>query len=292
MTGTLLKGIGGFYYVLGSDGTTYTLRAQSKIRHERLKPLVGDGVEFIPGDNDSDGWLLRILERKNSFIRPPVANVDALVVAISASVPQADLLLCDRLMLIAKANSIRIFIAVTKSDDDGENASALLDEYSKSGASVYRVSAFTGEGAHMLKDALKGCVHAFAGQSGAGKSSLINSMYGFELDVGDISERISRGKHTTRACSLIPLPGGGAVVDTPGFSLLESELTEPEKIGEYYAEFAPYAESCRFSPCVHISEPGCAVKQALNAGLIPVGRYERYKLLYAEMKERWNKRYD
>ena len=292
MTGLVLKGIGGFYYVLGADGNTHTLRAQSKIRHERLKPLVGDRVEFMPGDYEADGWLIRILERKNFFIRPPIANVDILVITLSASAPQADLMLCDRLLLFARKKSIRAFIAVTKLDEDAVNAHNISDEYKASGADVFAVSAHTGEGVQALRNALRGSTHAFAGQSGAGKSTLINSLYGLKLDTGDISNRIMRGKHTTRACSLIPVEDGGAVMDTPGFSLLESEMLIPEQIAELYGEFSPFKDSCRFSPCTHINEPDCAVKRALAEGAISSGRYERYKLLFSEMNERWKKRYD
>lgn len=292
MTGTVLRGIGGFYYVLGTDKIEYNLRAQSKIRRVHLKPMVGDSVEFVPGSGEEEGWLKAILPRRTELLRPPVANIDAVVLTLAASSPQADELLIDRLMLFARGKNIACYLAVNKSDEDGDNAAFLTSQYEKCCDGVFAVSAQTGEGLDALRGALQGKIHAFAGQSGVGKSSLINALYGFSLDTGSISERIERGKHTTRSSCLIPVEGGGAVLDTPGFSLLESELIEPEKLQELYPEFIPYLGKCRFSPCMHDAEPDCAVKEALAAGSISVPRYERYKLLLSEMKERWNKRYD
>ena len=292
LNGTVLKGIGGFYYVLDGDGKQHSLRAQSKIRHERLKPLVGDSVEFMPGNGEEEGWLVKINERKNCLLRPPVANIDTVVITLAASAPQADTLLCDRLILFCRMHSIDYALAINKSDENPEIAQSLKDEYARAGCEIFTVSAQTGEGLEALKTGLKGKIHAFAGQSGVGKSSLINALYGLELDTGNISSRIERGKHTTRSSCLIPVEGGGAVLDTPGFSLYESELTEPDKLQEYYPEFDLYKGLCRFSPCRHVSEPDCAVKQALSEGTISHGRYERYTLLLDEMKERWSKRYD
>ena len=289
LTGTILKGIGGFYYVLTADGVTHTLRAQSKLRREHLKPMVGDRVEFEAGTDE--GWLVKILERKNSLLRPPVANIDEAVLTMSASVPPADTLLIDRLLLFSRQKGIDACVVINKSETDGENARVLAEQYGKCGARVFCVSAESGEGIAELRQYLRGKIHAFAGQSGVGKSSLINALYGTQLETGVISARIERGKNTTRSCCLIPVEGGGGVLDTPGFSLYESELVQPEKLQEYYEEFRPYAE-CRFSPCCHVSEPDCGVKKALREGLIPAERYERYKLLLDEMKERWKQRYD
>ena len=292
ITGTILKGIGGLYYVYGEDGETYTLRAQSKLRHDHMSPLIGDKVDIEPGSADSDGWLKAIHPRRNCLVRPPVSNIDALVITVSASVPQADLQLVDKLLIYAKQNSLRAIIAINKSDTDKTSAQMISEQYKYSGADVYEVSAFTGEGITSLKESLKNCVHAFAGQSAVGKSSLINALYGLELDTGGLSRKTQRGKHTTRKCELIPVEGGGMVLDTPGFSLLELDCIEPVLLQKYYKEFEPYLDKCRFSPCYHSAEPDCAVTQALNEGLISKERYERYILFLSEMKERWNKRYD
>ncbi len=292
MLGKVLKGIGGFYYVLTPDGEEYTLHAQSKIRRERLKPQTGDNVEFEPGLDGEEGWLTRILPRRNSLVRPPVANLDVVAVTLAASRPEADLLLVDRLLISARMAGIHPILVINKCDEDGENARRISAEYTGSGAEAFCVSALTRDGVEPLRNALRDTVHAFAGQSGAGKSSLINALYGTLNDTGTISRRIERGKHTTRQCSLIPVEGRGAVMDTPGFSLLENELIEPESMPEQYPEFNEYTGQCRFDGCMHISEPDCAVKEAVRNGLIPRGRYERYTLLHAEMKERWSKRYD
>lgn len=292
MTGTVLKGVGGLYFVRDEAGNEFKLHAQNKIRRIHLKPLVGDRVEFEPGSGEELGWLTCILPRKNVLVRPPVANIDAIVITVSASAPQADLLLTDRLLLSARASGIKPFLVINKSDEDRQNASDLAREYSGADIECFAVSAKTGEGLTDLSGALTGLVHAFAGQSGVGKSSLVNALYGFELEVGSISDRIERGKHTTRASSLIPVSGGGAVLDTPGFSLLETELIEPVKLAGMYPEFTGFEGKCRFSPCTHVTEPDCPVKTALAEGRISRGRYERYILLLDEMKERWSKRYD
>ncbi len=292
MTGTVLKGIGGFYYVLGKDDAVYTLHAQSKLRSKRLKPMVGDRVDFEPGTlNEDDGWLKAILPRKNELIRPPVCNIDCLVITFSASVPEADLLLTDRMLIAARQEHIEPMIAVNKCETAPETANALLKQYDSCGAKLFKVSAADGEGIKELRQALYGKVHAFAGQSGVGKSSLINALYGTDFEVGSISNRIGRGRHTTRSCSLLPV-NGGAVLDTPGFSLLEAELTEPQQLQEAYPEFTPFRDRCRFQPCCHDREPDCAIKERIIAGQIDPYRYERYLLLLNEMRERWAKRYD
>ncbi|MCR4576826.1 MAG: ribosome small subunit-dependent GTPase A [Clostridiales bacterium] len=292
MTGTILKGIGGFYYVLAQDGQIYTLHAQSKIRRKKLKPFVGDNVEFEPGGEGEEGWLKAILPRRTELKRPPVANIDVLVIVVSASKPEADLLLADRLLIYAQKNRLRSVIVANKADEDDANAERICAQYLMSGFHAFKVSARTGAGLELLKNELSSSVHAFAGQSGVGKSSLVNALYKVDLEVGDISDRIERGRHTTRECCLIPVENSGAVLDTPGFSLLENDIMDPASLKDIYPEFSPYRSLCRFEGCAHISEPDCAVKEALAQGKLDLGRYERYQLLYQEMKERWSKRYD
>ena len=183
-------------------------------------------------------------------------------------------------------------MAVNKADEDPANAKALAKQFRGAAEGVFVLSAGTGEGVEALKQALRGTVHAFGGQSGVGKSTLINRLYGLDLDTGGLSDRIDRGKHTTRRCELIQVEGGGGVLDTPGFSLLELRLIDPKELKGLYPEFLPYEGKCRFTPCAHHKEPGCAVKEAVDQGLINRQRHERYCLLYEEMNERWRERYD
>ena len=290
LEGLITKGVGGFYTAVAPDGRAHTLRAQSKLRRQKLTPMVGDRVKFQLGAEGEDGWLLAILPRKNSLTRPPVANIDLALLVVAAASPEADLLLLDRMLLYARQAGIRPVVAVNKFDLDPKTAEAIQCAYRGAADGAFLVSAGTGEGVEALREALSGSVHALAGQSGAGKSTLINRLYGLKLVTGQVS-RIERGKHTTRHSELIRLPGGGMVLDTPGFSLLESRLIEPIHLKESYPEFSPYEGDCRFSPCAHASEPGCAVRSAVGDGIDP-GRHERYKLLFDEMTQRWKDRYD
>ncbi|MDO4549140.1 MAG: ribosome small subunit-dependent GTPase A [Clostridia bacterium] len=291
MEGIILKGIGGFYTVRDHKGDTYTLRAQSKLRRNRLTPMIGDLVEFQIGEYEDENWLSDIKPRKNSLIRPPVANIDKLVVTIAASTPKADLLLVDRLLLLCADNDIEPVIVINKSDQDEQSAREIEGQYS-SAAKVFVVCALSGENVDELKRYLRGCVHAFAGQSGVGKSSIINALYGLSLETGGLSKKIDRGKNTTRRAELIPVDDGGMVLDTPGFSLLETDLIEPVKLKTLVAEFKPYEGQCRFEPCMHYKEPDCAVRTAVSQGRISAGRYERYQTLFEDMRERWKNRYD
>ncbi len=292
LRGTILKGIGGFYYARAEDGEIYTLRAQGKIRRERMKPMVGDEVEMTPGEGEDDGWILSIDTRKNALVRPPVANIDAILIVMAAAAPDPDLAMIDRLILNARLADIEPRLAINKTDLDPEGTKGLLTQYARAGVYPVAVCARTGEGVAELRSSLAGKKHALAGQSGAGKSSLINAMYGFKLETGAISQKIERGKNTTRHCELIPVPGGGMVLDTPGFSLLETPLVEPETIKEHYPEFAEYEGQCFFQPCMHASEPKCAALQAVKDGAIDARRHARYVELLGEMKIRWRDRYD
>ena len=292
MTGIILRGIGGFYYVLDDEGTVHQLRAQAKIRRVKLTPLVGDRVEFEPAKGDMDGWLVKILPRVNSLVRPSVANIDVIVLVAAAASPKIDSLLIDRMLIMAKKANIEQVLVVNKSDLDMEAANDIERRYSSAGIDIIKVSAKTKEGVETLRNRLLGRTHAFGGQSGVGKSSLINALYALDLTVGNVSDKIERGKHTTRRCELIPVEGGGRVLDTPGFSLLESDLIEPRELSQWYPEFQPYEGNCRFSPCYHAGEPDCCVKDALKEGRFPRERYESYIEILGEMRERWKMRYD
>ena len=292
MQGIILKGIGSFYYVLDDGGEVHQVRAQRKLRRDRLKPKVGDRVEITPGEGEENGWIHAIMPRRSELVRPPVANIDLVVIVASAAAPQPDLGMVDRLMINARRSAIEVQLVISKCDLDAGGAEAVVNQYRGAQAEPIRVSAVTGEGIDALRDKLKGRVHALAGQSGAGKSTLINALYGLELETGDLSRRIDRGKNTTRSCELIPVPGGGMVLDTPGFSLLETEIFDPVEIKESYPEFVPYEGQCFFQPCYHASEPRCAVRDAVAEETIDAQRHGRYVEILQDMRERWRNRYD
>ena len=292
MQGILLRGIGGFYYAMDDAGGIHTLRAQGKLRRDRMKPKVGDRVELSPGEGEEHGRILAIQPRRNQLTRPPVANIDVIVVVAAAATPDPDLEMVDRLLLNARRAGIEAQLVINKRDLDPDRAEAIAAQYRGAGVHPLLVSAGTGEGLEALRKALRGRVHALAGQSGAGKSTLINALYGLRQETGDLSRRIDRGKNTTRSCELIPVPGGGMVLDTPGFSLLETELFDPVELKEGWPEFAPYEGKCFFQPCYHASEPRCAVRDAVAEGAIDAERHGRYVEILNELKMRWRDRYD
>ncbi len=290
--GTILQGIGGFYTARDDDGREYTLRAQGKLRRERTKPKVGDRVEMMPGEGEEHGWISRILPRRNELVRPPVANIDVIVIVAAAATPDPDLLMVDRLMLNARRAGISVQLVINKADLAPESADDIANQYRGADVSPLKVCAATGAGLDELRNRLRGKVHALAGQSGAGKSTMINALYGLELETGDLSRKIDRGRNTTRHCQLIPVEGGGMVLDTPGFSLLESALFDPVDLKDSWPEFAPCEGKCYFQPCYHATEPRCAVLDAVAAGQIDGERHKRYRELLEEMKIRWRDRYD
>ena len=292
LTGVILRGVGGFYYTRDDAGAVHTLRAQGKLRRERMKPKVGDRIELSPGEGEEHGWILRILPRRNEMTRPPVANIDVIVVVAAAATPEADLMMVDRLLLNARRAGIAARLVINKSDLDAGRAEDIAAQYRGADVDPMLVCAETGAGLDDLRRALRGKTHALAGQSGAGKSTMINALYGLDLETGDLSRRIERGKNTTRHCQLIPVEGGGMVLDTPGFSLLETDVFDPVELKDGWPEFAPREGRCYFQPCYHATEPRCAVREAVAAGEIDPRRHERYVALLEEMRQRWRDRYD
>lgn len=292
MQGIILRGIGSFYYVLDGGGAVWQVRAQRKLRRERLKPKIGDRVEFTPGENEEDGWIHAILPRKSELVRPPVANIDVVVIVAAAAAPLPDLMMVDRLMINARRSHIDVQLVISKCDLDQGLVDDILRQYRGADCDPLKVSSATGEGVDALRRRLAGRVHALAGQSGAGKSTLINALYGLQLETGDLSRKIDRGKNTTRSCELIPVPGGGMVLDTPGFSLLETDVFDPVALKDSYPEFVPLEGGCYFQPCYHASEPKCAVRGAVAAGEIDPKRHERYVAILDDMRQRWRERYD
>ncbi len=290
--GTLIRGIGSFYTVRDAEGQEHTLRCKKKFRREKMTPLVGDEVMFTPGHGEEHGWLEEILPRKTVCLRPPVANVTRLVI-VTAPVPEPDLLLVDRQISRAFSQGMDVLMVVNKCDLDSELAAKTEAEYAGAGIRVIAASAKEGTGIDEVRQALGGeALCCFTGQSGAGKSTMLNALLDLDLETGDISRKISRGKNTTRHTELIE-KNGIRVMDTAGFNLLEAETElEPEKLKERYPEFVPYEGKCRFRECLHDREPGCAVDEAARNGLISGGRLERYRMLLAETRTTWRERYD
>ena len=289
--GTIVEGRGGLYTVRDGAGTDYVLRAKKKFRRQNLTPLVGDRVCFLPGSLEEHGWLEEILPRTFQGLRPPVANVSLLVVVLAPE-PAPDLLLADKLLVTAFGQGITPLIAVNKQELDAGLAPRMRVAYAPAGVPVLAVSAATGEGLDALSQALSGHLSCFAGQSGAGKSTLISRLTGRELVSGAISPRIRRGRQTTRHITLIE-ERGLRVLDTPGFSLLETpDDLEPQQLARHYPEFEAFLGQCRFDPCLHDREPGCAVAEAVSRGALDAGRVERYRELLAQTKEKWSTRYD
>lgn len=285
--GKLIKGIGGFYYILAEDNTVYTVKAKKKLKHQGLTPTIGDDVLFVPGEGEQHGWLEEIRARKNLLVRPPVSNIDCLCIVICA-LPKPDYLLLDMLLIVAHRYHIEPLIVYNKCD---MGLDAGLVAYESCGVKHFDVSALNAVGLEALKKELYHKSACMVGQSGVGKSTLINALLGTELETGDIS-RIDRGKHTTRHVE-IHFKDNIRIFDTPGFSVLELMKDMPaEDIQNYYPELHPYIGHCHFLPCLHMNEPNCAVSQAEALGKISTGRMQRYRRLVETAKENWRTKYD
>lgn len=290
--GVLVRGFGGFYVAVDDSGTEHILRCKKKFRRMHISPLVGDELLFTPGEGEEHGWVEEILPRRTECIRPPVANVSLLLVVICPS-PEPDLLLVDRLLVRARLQGMKTAIVVNKCDLDESLAEDIRRQYAKAECPVVTASAKEARGLDDVRALMQGesCC-CLTGQSGVGKSTLLNALLGLELETGEISEKIQRGKNTTRHAQML-IHDGIRVLDTAGFSLLELDAKmEPDKLRECYPEFAEHEGCCRFTPCMHDKEPGCSVTAAVNAGEIDAGRVERYRLLLADVRETWKQRYN
>ena len=282
--GRIQKALSGFYYVdTGSE--VLTCRARGKFRKDGVSPLVGDRVEVRELGN-GEGFVERICPRKNAFARPAVANIDQLVIIGSGAIPRTDPFLIDRVAAIAALKGCEAIILLNKCDLD--RADDLSDLYRAAGFQTLRVSAETGEGLEELKPLIAGKLSAFTGNSGVGKSSILNALDpAFDLKVGEISEALGRGRHTTRHVELFKLSCGAEIVDSPGFSSFETDelnLEWKRRLPETFREFAPYLGQCRFVGCSHTKEKGCAVLEAVRRGDIQKKRHESYLRLYEELK--------
>jgi len=281
-SGTIMRALSGFYDVRLENGETVRCRARGKFRLDGSTPLVGDAVR-IETTPEGGGSVREILPRRNRFVRPAVANVDCLVLLAANVNPVTDPFLVDRVAVIAESVGCGVVICINKCDlDRGE---ALYDGFSRNtGYPVLRTSAVTGEGVDELKALLRGKTAAFTGNSGVGKSSLLNRIDPrFQISVGEVSERLGRGRHTTRHIELYDAGGGTLIADTPGFSSFDLTQMEPirkEDLAACFPEFRPHLGACRFDDCRHLREPGCAVREALGRGEIAPGRYASYEKLF------------
>lgn len=281
MTGRILKALSGFYEVLPQDGgALVTCRGRGKLKHEKISPLVGDMVDYTQIDEKS-GRIDAVLPRKNEFHRPAVANIDQLVMIASAAIPITDPFLIDRIFAFAASGGAEPVLVFNKWDLAQNEALYAL--YRNAGYLSFCVSAQTGEGMQALADSLTGKVSAFTGNSGVGKSSILNWISpDAKISVADVSQKLGRGKHTTRHVELHKLPNGAVVADTPGFSSLDNLSIAKEQLADCFLEFRPYLGTCYFNDCAHIKERGCAVLEALNEGAIAKSRHESYCRLYEE----------
>ena len=282
MRGRIQRALSGFYYVKCADGQLYTCKARGKFRREGISPLVGDDVEFceVPG---GEGRIDEILPRRNSFDRPSVANIDQMVIVCSQAIPKTDPYLVDRMTAIAALKGCNVLICINKCDLDP--ADALREYYENAGFRTVSVSAETGEGIEALRAQLVGRLSAVTGNSGVGKSSILNALApSMSLKTGEVSQALGRGRHTTRHVELYALGADTFVADTPGFASFEVDMVDPiscENLQYAFREFRPYIGQCRFRDCAHLKEPGCAVLAAVAAGKIAPERHESYARLYA-----------
>ena len=285
LEGLVRKGIGGFYTVETEQGM-YTCTARGKFRKERISPYAGDRVR-ITGEEDGTGALEEILPRRNFLVRPPIANIDQLFIVASLRHPFPEPLIIDKTIAVAELGEIQPILVLTKTDlEDGSQLKAIYD---LAEIPCLVVSSVTGRGVDQVRALLRGKISAFTGNSGVGKSTLLNAVFPeFQLKTGEISQKLGRGRHTTREVELYKLEGGGYVADTPGFSTFDIEryrLTDKERLAYGFREFLPYLGECQFTSCSHTCEKGCSILQAVEEGTISRSRHESYCSMYQEVKD-------
>ena len=289
MQGKIIKGIAGFYYVYVEGHGTYECKAKGIFRKDHVKPLVGDDVVMdVLDESERLGNISEILPRRSALIRPAVANVDQAMIIFAIVKPNPNFNLLDRFLIRMERQNLPTIICFNKQDiASAQEKEALRQSYETCGYHVLFISALENEGLEQVKELLSGKTTTVAGPSGVGKSSLINRLAPkANMETGEISAKIERGKHTTRHSEIIALGEETYIMDTPGFTSLDiSEITK-EELGQYYPEFVQYEPYCKFSGCAHISEPSCGVKEAVAEGKISMVRYENYKVLYQELKDK------
>ena len=289
MQGKIVRGIGGFYYVHVPNRGVYECKAKGSFRNQKIKPLVGDNVDIhVLSEEKRLGNIQKILARTNALVRPAVANVDQAMVVFALASPEPNYNLLDRFLLMMQTEQIPTVICFNKNDMVSEaETKRQLDIYRDSGCTAFSISVAEDAGIQEVKRYLRGKTTVLSGPSGVGKSSLVNCIYPeAEMETGKVSEKIQRGRHTTRHSELFWIDEETYIMDTPGFSSLQLPDMEKEELGQYFPEFSRYSGECRFLGCQHISEPDCSVKDALLQGEISEVRYGNYKLFHEEIKNK------
>ena len=288
MQGKIVKGIAGFYYVHVTDCGVYECKAKGIFRNKNIKPLVGDNVEIdIIDEVDFKGNIVDILPRNNELIRPAVANIDQSLVVFASLSPAPNFNLLSRFLCMMEYNEIPTVICFNKTDQiEDDKLQEIVKNFEGAGCRILMTSTVTGQGLSELREVLEGKTTALAGPSGVGKSSMLNAVYpDADVKTGEISEKINRGKHTTRHTEIFHIEGSTYVMDTPGFTSLDYSVLEDKELRFYFNEFSEHEGQCRFNGCVHVNEPGCSVKEAVAEGRIHRSRYENYVVLYEELKQ-------
>lgn len=286
--GIILKGIGGFYYVKDENSRiVFECKPRGIFRKDSITPLPGDRVEFsVIDEQEKKGSVDSILPRNSELIRPAIANIDQLVIVVAVKAPAADFMLLDKLLITAELKKIRAIICINKIDLDDVVSRNIKEIYSNIGYTCIEISSVKNVGYRHLKQELKDHTSVLAGQSGVGKSTILNNiMDSWVMETGIVSEKIERGKHTTRHAEILELKYGGYIADTPGFSSFEIADIQYDDLENYYPEFRKYLNTCRFTSCSHISEPECTIKEALERGEINNDRFQRYTQLYKMLKD-------
>lgn len=284
----ILKGIGGFYYVKEENNNeVYECKPRGIFRKDLITPIPGDKVEFSILDEQAKlGSMDRILPRSSELVRPAIANIDQMIIVVSTKAPNVDFMLLDKLLITTEVKKIRAIICINKIDLEDGIAKSIREIYSSAGYYCIEISSVRNLGYELLKRELKNHTSVFAGQSGVGKSTILNHiMNSWIMETGSVSRKIERGKHTTRHAEILELKYGGYIADTPGFSTFELANIQYDELENYYPEFRKYLNTCRFTSCSHITEPECPIREAVERGEINDNRFQRYKQLYNTLKD-------
>lgn len=289
--GRITKLLGGYYYVAGENGEYYETRARGIFRHVGQKPVVGDYVEITVDEAHQLHSVEKILERTNSILRPPIANVDQIFLFIPTANPKYNLLLIDKMLAYYESKHVEVVPIISKYDMDPEEALKLTALYESAVYKVYRLSAYERETVESVKKLLPGKTTALSGVSGSGKSTFLNNVLGLNLETGSVSEKTNRGKHTTRHTEIFKGEEGMYLFDTPGFSSMDLSEIESGELDKYFRDFHDYLGQCKFLDCSHRKEPGCRILKAYTDGDIRPSRYENYLKIYEELSEKENSKW-